>query len=461
MSINTTNYSAENAISERLTSSWIINEYVSIGLVTVFVPFILCSNIMVVISVCKYKRLQIPTNFFITSLTCADIVIALALPSYVLLELTPTFVFNDALCLASNRILMTAGGVSIITLAIIAYDRFTAITNPLKYVLLMKKRKIVGFITFSWIYSSFICWLPMMLGWHSHFQNQNSLCTNKMLDRKSRILFICAIFCPACMLILFFYYKIFRIARHHARAIAAVENSIRNTLERQFVKSDTKYAKTIAVVIGVFVCLWLPYQVCLFLVYIGYNDKSQWVNNYLMLLAFCNSGINPWIYAYQNHDFRSAYKRLSDSCKCKKTIAIEDRRTSVISTISVIPSSSSGARLNRANSRVVASDILYSLSQQIGSDNIEFALSRRLSARHSVLTAVSSLPDLVRMYANTYSSYTGSPDGFPTNGTQVCILEDLEGEGTAEDGNGDSAYPPSPTHSIDLTEMDDSHEQTV
>ena len=438
---NSTNISDLLDSNIRLTPDWVTNEYVSITLVALFVPFILCSNLMVLTAVIKFKRLQIPTNFFVMSLAAADIVIAITLPFYITVELTPIRITDDILCLAANRILMTAGGVSIITLATIAYDRYMAITYPLKYILLMKKMKILGFILFSWIYSSFICWIPLMFGLHGNVKQHSSLCSNSVLDRKSRMLFISAIFTPSCAFILFFYFKIFRIARHHAHAIAAVENSIRSTLERQFVKSDTKYAKTIAIVIGVFLCLWLPYQICLLLTFLGYSEQNSWVNNYLMLLAFFNSGVNPWVYAYQNCDFRSAYTKIIHSWKRKHAIDIEDRRTSVISTISVIPSSSTSARLNRANSRVLASDILYSLSRQMGIENVEHALNRRLSASHSVINAVSSLPDLLKLYANANDKSAKS---------DMYVLEDLE-EHPIEEGSNDSAYPPSETVSCDLS----------
>ncbi|XP_060555628.1 dopamine D2-like receptor [Ruditapes philippinarum] len=443
MIINSTDRSdLVEVMNVRLTSNWVTNEYISISLVAIFVPFILCSNLIVLTAVIKFKRLQIPTNFFVMSLASADIVIAVTLPFYITVELTPIRISDDILCLAANRILMTAGGVSIITLATIAYDRYMAITYPLKYILLMKKKKIIGLILLSWIYSSFICWIPLIFGLHGNVKQHSSLCSNSVLNRKSRMLFISAIFTPACALILFFYFKIFRIARHHAHAIAAVENSIRSTLERQFVRSDTKYAKTIAIVIGVFLCLWLPYQICLLLTFLGYSEQNSWVNNYLMLLAFFNSGVNPWVYAYQNCDFRSAYKKLIHSWKCKHAIDIGDRRTSVISTISVIPSSSTSARLNRANSRVIASDILYSLSRQMGIESVEHALNRRLSASHSVINAVSSLPDLLKLYANTYNKGATA---------ETCVLEDLEEHPVEEEGSNDSAYPPSETISCDFS----------
>ena len=389
----------------RLTTEWKINEYIIASLVCISVPFILSSNVMVVTSVAKYKRLQIPTNYFITSLAIADIVVAFALPFYVVVELMPVYIYNDYVCLASNRVLTAAGGVSILTLAIIAFDRYTAIMNPLEYISLMTSRKIIGCILFSWIYSAAVSWTPVFIGWHAKIADHSYLCTSAAFQAKSDLLFLFALFIPACLGILFCYFRIYFVARHHAKAIAAAEQTFKRNLEQHFRRTDTKYAKTLAVLIGVFLCLWLPHQTCASVKIIYGEITSHWVRNYLMLLAFLNSGVNPWVYAYQNSDFRAAYKKMSDSwktlCKCRRgRHEVEYRRESIVSCISVVPNSL--IRLNRINSRIIASDILYALSQHVGDENMETALGRRMSAKHTVVNAVSSLPELLKMYANTY-----------------------------------------------------------
>ena len=384
----------------RLTTDWRINEYIIKSVVCVCVPLIIASNTMVVLSVTKFKRLQIPTNYFMTSLAIADIVVALALPFYVVTELMPIRVYDDYVCLASNRVLISASGVSIMTLAIIALDRCTAITNPLEYILLMTSRKIIGYILFSWIYSSTVSWIPVFVGWYIKIEEKSYLCTSSSFDSKSDLLFLCALFIPACFCILFCYIRIYLVARHHVRAIAAMENNFKKHLEQHFRRNDTKYAKKkLAVLIGMFLFLWLPYQACLFLKIIHNDFASHWVKVYFTLLAYLNSGVNPWAYAYQNSDFRAAFKKISESwkCKCQKQVDIVNRRESVIS---VVPNSL--VRLNRINSRIIASDILYALSQHVGVENMEHTLTRKMSAKHTVVNAVSSLPELLKLYANTY-----------------------------------------------------------
>ncbi|KAL4239049.1 Serpentine type 7TM GPCR chemoreceptor Srx [Mactra antiquata] len=439
-SFSSDNITTDNSTSAFLTPEWVTNEYISLILVAVLVPFILCSNILVIFCVVKFRRLQVPTNFFIVSLATADIVIAITLPVYVIFELTPLQVIDDTSCLAAHRFMMTAGGVSILTLATIAYDRYIAIGYPLKYIQLMKRKKVFGMVLFSWTYSIIVCWIPVSLGWHGHVYHHALLCTDNVLDRQSRLLFLCAIFVPACAFILIYYFKIYRIARHHAHAIAAQENSIKNALERQFVKTDTKYAKTIGIIISVFLCLWLPYQVCLLVAYIGCKEQHMWVNNYLMLFAFLNSGVNPWVYAYKNNDFRSAYKKFWKSFKSGRRSPNEDKRASIASTVNVLPDAETFSRLDRANSRVLTSDIIFVLSQQMGNDNVEYALNRRLSDRDCDLTAVNSLPDLLKIYATTHAS----PESDPCSTTEVVEIHNhdakLDIKLKCDKVNQDSAY---------------------
>ncbi|KAL3874605.1 hypothetical protein ACJMK2_037593 [Sinanodonta woodiana] len=377
-------------------SAWNVHSYICLSLAVLLVPFIMCSNIMVVISVYKFKRLQMPTNFFVTSLAVTDLVTACALPFFIAIEIVDRKVVQALLCISPSRVVMTAGGVSIIILAIIAYDRHTAVMNPLEYIRLMTKKKVLILVVMTWLYCGLIVWIPVIWGWYDTEEFIYGHCSSEIINRKARICFIGAVFTPSCLVILVCYARIFKVARHHARAIAAVEASLRENLEMQFIKKDTKYAKTIAVVIGVFIFLWLPHQIFMLVECIDAKFKNHWVQTYLSLLAIFNSGLNPWVYSYRNSEFRAAYRKIIDSWKCKKSSSNinEDRRTSIISDIS----SMANIRLSRASSRVIASDIIYVLSRQIGQERMQEALSRRLSTNDAAISVVCSLPDILQMY---------------------------------------------------------------
>ncbi|KAK7103312.1 beta-2 adrenergic receptor-like [Littorina saxatilis] len=314
-------FSSPDSSAEILVSSeWSAEQIIGVVAVAIIVPFILASNLLVIVSVLRFKRLQLPTNYFIVSLAAVDIFVALITPFVIVVEVLSSQVNDQLLCLAPNRILMTACGVSVLTLAAIAYDRHTALVSPLKYVSVMTIRKIVTLVTLTWVYSAVIVWAPLPLGWFSAVGEDTDAagtphrCSFKLLHDSAHILFLAAIVGPACVVITVCYFRIYTVARHHARAIAAVENSVQQNLRMRFMMKDTKYSKTLALVIGVFLALWTPYLACLMAQVVAEVHVSPWVWNYLTLLAVLNSGLNPWIYAFKNNEFRAAFRKIFKGC---------------------------------------------------------------------------------------------------------------------------------------------------
>ncbi|XP_059141813.1 uncharacterized protein LOC131929564 [Physella acuta] len=333
------------------SDSWSAADVGAVTLVSLMVPFILCSNLLVFVSVVRYRRLHTPTNYFITSLAAVDILVSLAVPFFVVVEV---FHFGGAsgpqdvlLCLLPNRVLMMACGVSVLTLATIAYDRHTALVSPLEYINIMTTRKVMTLVTLTWVYSAFIVWLPLMVGWYD-VPTELAPCSSDLLKGKASLLFLVAIFLPSCVAILVCYFRIFMVARHHAKAIAAMELAVHGRLQVKFMLKDTKYAKTLALVIGVFLALWFPYLIYIFALTISAIKFNIWLQTYLILLAVLNSGINPWIYAFKNNEFRAAFRRMLKECCSDRFCKPADRRPSLVSAISSTP------RLSRTDSRMVS-----------------------------------------------------------------------------------------------------------
>ncbi|KAH9490317.1 Octopamine receptor beta-2R [Bulinus truncatus] len=362
-------------------SEWSAAEIGAVAIVILMVPFILCSNLLVILSVVRYRRLHTPTNYFVTSLAAVDVLVALAVPFVVVVDV---FDFGGAdgpwdvvLCLLPNRVLMMACGVSVLTLATIAYDRHTALVSPLEYVTIMTTRKVAVMVAVTWVYSTFIVWLPLMIGWFST-PGEPASCSSNLLSGKASVLFLGAIFIPSCVAILVCYSRIFLVARHHAKAIAAVEFAIHRNIQFKFMIKDTKYAKTLALVIGFFLALWLPYLIYIFIQTVCHVRFDIWIQTYLILLAVFNSGINPWIYAFKNNEFRAAFRRMFRELCRDRMCKGEERRASLVPTVSNTP------RLSRTDSRMLSNllestlDILTEqLKSSIGSFN-DSSIDRRL-----------------------------------------------------------------------------------
>ncbi|KPJ02955.1 putative G-protein coupled receptor No9 [Papilio xuthus] len=81
-------------------------------------------------------------------------------------------------------------------------------------------------------------------------------------------------------------------------------------------RMETKAAKTLGIIVGGFVCCWLPF----FSVYVVRAFCAHCVTpivfSVLFWLGYCNSAINPLIYALFSKDFRFAFKRIICKCFC-------------------------------------------------------------------------------------------------------------------------------------------------
>ncbi|CAH8545800.1 unnamed protein product [Schistosoma margrebowiei] len=78
---------------------------------------------------------------------------------------------------------------------------------------------------------------------------------------------------------------------------------------------EQKAAKTLGIIMGLFIICWLPFFVCNILIAfnpysLNQNNAFKQVHILVTWLGYINSCINPIIYAHSMHEFRRAFKRL-------------------------------------------------------------------------------------------------------------------------------------------------------
>ncbi|XP_011065318.1 PREDICTED: probable G-protein coupled receptor No9 isoform X2 [Acromyrmex echinatior] len=90
----------------------------------------------------------------------------------------------------------------------------------------------------------------------------------------------------------------------------------RNThLKVKRFRMETKAAKTLGIIVGGFILCWLPFFTMYLVRAFCPNHIHPTVFSVLFWLGYCNSAINPCIYALFSRDFRFAFKRII-CCKC-------------------------------------------------------------------------------------------------------------------------------------------------
>ncbi|XP_048506487.1 octopamine receptor Oamb-like isoform X2 [Athalia rosae] len=83
-------------------------------------------------------------------------------------------------------------------------------------------------------------------------------------------------------------------------------------------RMETKAAKTLGIIVGGFVLCWLPFFTMYLVRAFCPNCIHPTVFSVIFWLGYCNSAINPCIYALFSKDFRFAFKRIICKCFCKR-----------------------------------------------------------------------------------------------------------------------------------------------
>ncbi len=247
-------------------------------------PLAVIVNVVVVTAIFSSSRLRTPYNLFIACLALSDVFVGLAAqPGYItyrLMEnkhrLVPCFVmflYGTAFYLCF--------GVSFMTLSAVSYERFLAVRLRVRYNTFFSSKRVVKYMPGIWTVNIFLA----ALQWAK---------INQAARGFHLILWL------FCLLVI-----VRRNRRHVQRQLQAAENRQRHR--------ETKLAKSIAVIVGVYSILNFPvlfvtfYHQILKLDLQTYNHYS-WTET----LAFLNSCSNPFILCWKN---RHVCQRVIDLLK--------------------------------------------------------------------------------------------------------------------------------------------------
>ncbi|KAG8568531.1 hypothetical protein GDO81_014050 [Engystomops pustulosus] len=118
----------------------------------IFYVMTLGGNFLIIFVTLGSKALQTPMYFFLCSLSVLEIfytsvTIPKMLLNFILKRTSISFYF----CMAQVYFFIALGSIECTLLAVMAYDRYVAICNPLQYVLLMNTRTCIALVCGSWI----------------------------------------------------------------------------------------------------------------------------------------------------------------------------------------------------------------------------------------------------------------------------------------------------------------------
>ena len=269
-----------------------------------------------------------PTNYFVVSLAVSDIGFALfQAPLRISMKLNDgKFCFNGGACwmfVISDLVVTPA---TIITLFVIASDRFYCIKRPFAYHAKITKKRAKYIVALIWFFASIVAAL-FVVKWDNPKESPIDLPRCRTVNVYFYMMLNFLIIGIPLVVMGIMYFVILRVAISQIRAIKETEVFVQehdvNENNRRKISRAThrrnhrelRATGTLALVYGAFVVCWLPLCICNIIIGL---DKEVLVGAYkaapelfaliFEVLPMLSSAINPVIYNFSNRQFRTAFK---------------------------------------------------------------------------------------------------------------------------------------------------------
>ncbi|XP_018924433.1 trace amine-associated receptor 13c-like [Cyprinus carpio] len=264
----------------------------AVSLLTVF------GNLLVIISVSHFKQLHTPANILILSLAVSDLLVGLfVMPLHLSWVIESCWISGPVMCSVLKIVNCQATSVSVHTVALIAVDRFLALSSPFLYSEKISPTVICIATLFNWLFSLLYNFTFLFVNGNFTDVTCPGICIG-IIDVISSFIDLIVVFLIPCTLIIILYTHVFVIAKRHATAIRALQihNRTESSKNRVSDKSERKAAILLGILVIVFLLCLLPYYICTLV--IPYSDDDLFhVRDVTVTIFFLNSTINPIIYA--------------------------------------------------------------------------------------------------------------------------------------------------------------------
>ncbi|XP_026232614.1 trace amine-associated receptor 4-like [Anabas testudineus] len=254
-------------------------------------------------------QLHTPTNVLILSLAVSDFFVGL-LWLFQIMLIDGCWFLGDLMCAIYQYLDYIISSTSVGTMVLISIDRYVAICDPLHYSTKVTQKRVQVCVCLCWICS--VIFQTLILKDNLQQPGRFNSCFGEcviVIDDIAGLVDVFFSFVAPITVIVVLYMRVFVVAVTQARAmrshIATVtQGSVKVTAK----KSELKAARTLGVVIGVFLMCFCPFY-C-----VSLTSKDDLMNTSAAAFVIClysfNACLNPVIYAFFYPWFRKSIKSI-------------------------------------------------------------------------------------------------------------------------------------------------------
>ncbi|XP_030614941.1 trace amine-associated receptor 13c-like [Archocentrus centrarchus] len=292
-----------NTSCRKPTLHW--SKAVLLNIVLCFISLITAGlNLLVIISVSHFRQLHTPTNILLLSLAVSDFLMGFLLLPSEIIRYTTCWVLGDVMCSIYTYLTASLFCASTGTIVLISADRYVAICDPLHYPTRITVARVKLSVCLCWFYSTFYSSIHTkdVLIEPGRYNSCYGECVF-VISKIAGIVDLVLSFIVPVTVIVVLYMRVFVVAVSQARAMRSHVTAV--TLQRSLNQKELKAARTLGVLVVVFLTCYCPFY-CYFLLKENVvNDSSIFS---LIIVFYFNSCLNPLIYSLFYPWFRNAVK---------------------------------------------------------------------------------------------------------------------------------------------------------
>ncbi len=285
-------------------------------------------NLLVIVVVWCNKQMRNTTNLLIINLAIADLFfIIICVPFTATIFAVPVWPFGTAWCKIYQFMINVTAYASVYTLVFMSLDRYLAVVHPISSMTIRTERN-------AWIVI-LVSWSIILLG-NVHvliayeevpYPFNCEIRTTCMNDPAQGPVFYSCFFTfafvlPVCGMCVLYGFMVKRLMYGVVPGGSQSAESLR---------SKKRVTRMVVIVVVIFVICWTPIQIILLCVYVldSYPETGlalgfQIASN---CLAYMNSCVNPFLYAFLSDYFRKSFKKLLCCYGPFKPVKVKIERT--------------------------------------------------------------------------------------------------------------------------------------